>query len=282
MRLQDVVSRNKSPILYAAIVVFSLIALAVSSSPGEVRPGRALARAFVGIQEVVHGLGDFFSRTVSSVRELGRLRAEYSALLQRVRDLEEAQSDVEALRAENEALRRALEFHRSLETRNIPARVIAKEPGNLFTTLTIDRGRNDGLRIDQPVVALAGGSAGLVGKVTEVYPKSALVLPILDPAMYVAGRLNDSRFEGLVNGNGRREGTLVMRYVDRQARFTVQTSDLVVTSGLRSLYPSGLHIGTVQSIQGRPYESSLELRIDPIVDFSRLEYVFVLAIEEGP
>jgi rod shape-determining protein MreC len=115
-----------------------------------------------------------------------------------------------------------------------------------------------------------------VGKVTEVYAESALVLPILDPAVYVAARLAESRYEGLVNGNGQRAGNLLMRYVDRQARFSVESSDLVVTSGMRSIYPAGLRIGMVTAIQGRSYESSLEIDLDPIVDFPRLEYVFVL------
>lgn len=276
MRLQHAFTQHKSAILYAVLVVFCLISMAVSSASADVRPGRILARIFVGIQEGVYHVGDFFARTVSSVRELGEVREQYAALLDRLEAYEEAQSDLEALRRENEALRDALGFHRELATSNVPARVIAKEPGNLFSTISIDRGRRDGIRADQPVIAMVDGNSGLVGKVVEVFPSTALILPILDPSVYVAARLQESRYEGLVNGNGMRTAALVMRYVDRQARFSAKTGDRVVTSGLRSLYPTDIPLGTVTSIQGRPYESSLEIQIEPIVDFSRLEYVFVL------
>lgn len=276
MRLQEVVNRNRTTILFAAIAVFCLISLGVSSSSAQINPGHIATRVFTRIQAAVFSIGDFVSRTVSSVQELGRVRAEYAALLARAQDLEEARSDLEALRAENAALKEALDFHSSLSTENIPARVIGKEPGNLFSTLTIDCGSRDGVLVDSPVIAMSEGSAGLVGKVTEVYAESALVLPILDPAVYVAARLAESRYEGLVNGNGQRAGNLLMRYVDRQARFSVESSDLVVTSGMRSIYPAGLRIGMVTAIQGRSYESSLEIDLDPIVDFPRLEYVFVL------
>lgn len=278
MRLHHIVNQHKSAIVYAVIVVFSLVSMAVSSASQDVRPGQVVARVFVGIQEGVFRVGDFFARTVASVRELGEVRDQYAALLDRMQDFEGAQSELRALRAENDALQQVLGFKRSLATKNVPARVIAKEPGNLFATISIDRGSRDGIRVDQPVIAMDEG--GLVGKVVEVFPGNALVLPILDPAVYVAARLAESRYEGLVNGNGQRAGHLIMRYVDRQARFSAKTGDRVVTSGLRSLYPPDILIGAVTSIQGRPYESSLEIQIDPIVDFARLEYVFVL-IPEG-
>jgi rod shape-determining protein MreC len=67
-----------------------------------------------------------------------------------------------------------------------------------------------------------------------------------------------------------------MRFVAATARSAVGYGDVVVTSGMSSLYPRGLVIGTVLEVQARPYESSLELLVEPAVDFGRLEYVFVV------
>ena len=60
------------------------------------------------------------------------------------------------------------------------------------------------------------------------------------------------------------------------ARRQVAAGDLVITSGMRSIFSEGIAIGTVETIQGKSYETSLELQLRPIVDFGRLEYVFVL------
>jgi rod shape-determining protein MreC len=84
-----------------------------------------------------------------------------------------------------------------------------------------------------------------------------------------------SRYEGLVSGAG--DGTsLVMRYVDDRARASIRFGDVVITSGMNSIYPAGIRIGTVDSIQSKAYETTLELTLNPIIDFERLEYVFVV------
>jgi hypothetical protein len=74
-----------------------------------------------------------------------------------------------------------------------------------------------------------------------------------------------------------------MRYVKKIAIDAFGYGDLVVTAGLGGIYPKGINIGRVRIIRARDYETSLELEIEPIIDFSRLEYVFVLrAAEETP
>ena len=67
-----------------------------------------------------------------------------------------------------------------------------------------------------------------------------------------------------------------MFYVAKAARTDIMVNDAVITSGMRSIFPEGIRIGTVETIQGRPYETSLSIGLRPAVDFSRLEYVFVL------
>jgi len=56
----------------------------------------------------------------------------------------------------------------------------------------------------------------------------------------------------------------------------VEIGDPVITSGMRSLFPEGIQIGFVHGILSRPYETSLEIQVESVIDFSRLEYVFIL------
>ena len=103
--------------------------------------------------------------------------------------------------------------------------------------------------------------------------------PVTDPEAFVAGRLATTRFDGLVSGNRGKPGTLVMSYVRKLALGEVQYGELVATSGMGRLYPEGIAIGRVREMSAKGYEASLELEVEPIVDLSRLEHVFVLRTE---
>ena len=173
-----------------------------------------------------------------------------------------------------------LGFSESLGIVNTPARVIAKEPGSFFSGLTINRGQTSGVRRDMPVVANQNGVTGLVGRITEVGLATSVVMPVFDARSYVAARMDRSRHEGLVRGLGAANAVLRMDYVSESARPQIAAGDLVITSGMRSIYPEGIQIGSVEAIRGEAYETSLRIDVVPAVDLSQLEYVFVLEVSE--
>ena len=175
--------------------------------------------------------------------------------------------------------RSQLGFSERIGYKHISAEIIGKDPGNFFDTITINRGRKDGVEYNMPVIAFQDGYQGLIGKVVHVGFQAAEILPIYDRSCYVAARLQSSRYEGLVSGDGRGE-TVKMQYIKKYARNEIKSGDLVITSGMESIYPKGIYIGRVREIGGKEYDTSLILEIEPIIDFSRLEYVFVLGVEE--
>lgn len=268
-------------VLYGAVTLVSIVLLSVSTSRF-VEVQRSLGMSIVsGAQRTVQGVGDAVSNTFRSVAELGRLLEEYEALLEELDRYQTLEGDISQLRSENERLRSVLRFSENVSYRNLPAEVIGREPGNMFASFTINRGRNDGVTVDTPVIAVQEGSQGLVGRVAKVSGGSAVVAPLFDANTYVAGRLLDSRYEGLIGGGGTGTTELTMRYVDPQARNTATYGDVVVTSGMSSIYPKGIRVGTVVGINALSWESSLTLTLDPVVDFGRLEYVFLLLEEAG-
>ena len=105
---------------------------------------------------------------------------------------------------------------------------------------------------------------------------SAQILPLYDPGCYVSTRLDRSRHEGLVNGQGKEQPFLVMRYVKKLALDNLTYSDLVVTAGLGGTYPKGINVGRVREWNAQSYETSLDILVEPIIDFDRLEYLFIL------
>lgn len=274
------VHRHRTGVSFALLLLACVLMILFSSSNVVIQPKR-VGQSFFGLFQVgFHAVGSWFRGTWDSIGELRRLREELDAARTRLAEYERASRDLASLRRENETLRRELGFAQSIAYDYVPGRVVARDPGNLFATIVIDRGTAHGVEAGMPVVAFQRGLQGLVGKVVLVGLVTATVQPILDPETFVAARLATSRFDGLVSGSRARPGSLVMSYISKLALEEVQYGELVVSSGMGRLYPEGIHIGRVREMTARGYEASLELEVEPIVDLSRLEHVFVLKTGE--
>lgn len=122
--------------------------------------------------------------------------------------------------------------------------------------------------INQPVLS----PSGLVGRVVSSSGPYAKVQMITDRAASVGAMLLRTRRQGVVRGSGR-GSNLILDYVPQQT--DVRPGDLVVTAGIDGVYPRGIPIGTVVSVdQGGQLFHDIELA--PAVDFGALDQVFLL------
>lgn len=273
---------QKDTLLYLLLAVAALLSITFENINSRNAVSSAFMSAVSSLQNLGSGIGRFFDETVNSISELTRLQQEYEALSLELEAYRSQLQDIESLRFENQALRTLLDFATLPETGLIPVEVIAKTPGSFSEEFMINKGAFDGVALDDPVVAMQNNDRVLVGKVITVSDRQSLVLPVFSRSMFIAARLRDQRFEGLVNGSGSSTGTtLVMDFVDRQARNTVSVGDVVITSGFDSLYPRGLTIGTVQGIEAKSWETSIRLNLLSSVSFSTLEYLFILKTSGG-
>ena len=85
----------------------------------------------------------------------------------------------------------------------------------------------------------------------------------------------------MINGQGTAELPLIMKYVQKRAKDEIAIGDRILASGENNLFPKGSPIGIVTGIKVHDYESYLELAVQPIIDFSRLDYVFVLILSSS-
>ena len=237
---------------------------------------RWFAGAFGFVQRGIAEVGRTVGNTLRSVGELRRLRRDYEALRKNVAGTERLQVQVDQLERENDRLREQLGFASRIEQHSVAARVIAKEGGPLFRSISINRGARHGISVDQAVVAISGGREGFVGRVAQVAGGTAIVQPIFSRGSFVAARMERSRHEGLLRGVGTSVDLLELQHVPETARGEIRYDDLVVTSGFDSLFPAGLSLGMVRQVVAEPYTSLLTVMLEPVVDFDRLEYVFVL------
>jgi len=236
---------------------------------------------FSGVRGGINEISSAVSRTVLSIQELSSLRLEHTELMERLERYQQLERTSAEIIQENIRLREQLGFSQTLVHRHIPARLIARDPNNLFSAFVINKGTRAGVAVNMPVIAFHGGTQGLVGKVISSGPFESLVIPLYDARGFVASRLAQSRYEGIVQGRGNPRDPLLMRYITSRARGEVSIGDMVVTSGMGGVYPEGINIGRVTRIHYQETDLSMEVEINPVVDFFRLEYVFVIfAIEE--
>ncbi len=274
------VRKNKNGVTFTIILVLCLLMMLFSNRNVVLQPKKVGQSFFSLFQLSIHSIAGWFSGTWNSIGELKRLRNELDAARERLVEYERVSRNLTELRRENQALREQLGFSQTLAFRYISAQVIARDPGNQFSTIMVNRGSVHGMRQGMPAIAFQGGLQGLVGRVVVVSLTTAIIQPITDPNSFVAARLQTSRFDGLVAGSQGVSGLLTMSYVKKLALNEVQYGELVVTSGMGQLFPQGIHIGRVREMTAKGYEASLELEVEPIVDFSRLEYVFIIDTEQ--
>lgn len=273
---RHLLKKHRDLAILIALLAVSLTALTLSSKPLTKSVQRGGFTVFTAVQKQIAEVKFFFKETFTSIAELKRLQDAYDELQTKLEDSQAVQDDMEQLKKENHRLRRQLRFSRSLDFEHVSAQIIAKEPGNLFSPIVLNKGERDGVEQDMPVIAYQDEHVGLVGKIISVTPGTAIMQPLYDPSAFVASRLLTSRYEGLVQGSGISSEELRMLYIKKMARENIQFGDLVVTSGLSDDYPPGIGIGRVEEISAREWETSLTLRITPLIDFTRLEYLFIL------
>lgn len=229
-------------------------------------------------EKAVYTVSSFIGDSVSAIRELWELKAKYSELSKLLENYELLQRSNADIKRENNELRNLLKFSDTIQTVNIPAEIIGYDPNNLYSGIIINRGIKHGIKKDMPVIAFQGTNMALVGKILQVGRASSIIIPIYDYRCYVAAKMGIEKYRGVINGQGSEDFPLIMKYVKKRAKEDIKIGDKVVTSGLddSSLFPKNIPIGFISKIEAFDYETSLELSVDPIIDFATLEYVFVL------
>jgi len=195
-------------------------------------------------------------------RENASLRGENEQL--RVQSLQAGET-----REENMRLRKLLVLRDRLPLATVAGEVIGREAGGWVRSLTVNRGRGDGIAPQTPVIM----PEGLVGRVVQVHRGAAVIQLLNDPASTVGAVVQRTRTAGLVEGDA--GGAVRFKFMARDGA-SVAPGDLVVTSGLGTLFPKGLPVGRVVKIEDKGSALFHFAVLAPAVDFSRVEEVLLV------
>ncbi|HYA14413.1 MAG TPA: rod shape-determining protein MreC [Syntrophales bacterium] len=154
----------------------------------------------------------------------------------------------------------------------IAARVIARDQTSIIKTILINKGTSHGLRVDLPVLA----DQGVVGRIVEVSSHVSKILLLIDESSNVDALVQENRIQGILQGAGPHSCSL--KYISKTE--TVNVGNIIISSGLSGLFPKGLLIGSVKSVDKTDSGLFQKINVEPFVDFARLEEVMVIVLNK--
>lgn len=171
---------------------------------------------------------------------------------------------------ETNRLRELVHFDNVWKYSIVTARVIGRNPGRFLTTFVVNRGTDHGIDLNMPVFT----THGLVGRISAVSRTHSKVQLLPDPALHVSVMVQRTRVVGFLNGGS-------VNYLQAMVpSYTgVREGDTLVTSGLGGIYPKGIGVGVVRSLQKGDVEVVTDLELEPFQKFTRLEEVFIMQKE---
>ncbi len=269
-----------SEFLLIGLILLSSFLLAFSSGKFVLNFKQIGFSVLSTFEKGVHTVVDGVSNTVNAVSELRKLKKDYNELVIKLEHYEQMQRSNADITKENSRLKEQLDFSVSLDEKNIPAQIISRDLDNAFSYLTIDKGSINGIKKNMPVIAYQNGNQGLVGKVIQVGTFTSQIMPVYNTNNIVSARIQNTRDLGLVNGLGSQDQPLLMQYIRKRVLEELSYGDVVVTSGENDNYMRDIPIGSISKITVLDYNSSLNIELTPIIDFSRLETVIVVNQKE--
>jgi rod shape-determining protein MreC len=239
-----------------------------------VQKGASLA--FKPFRDAGHWVGD----TLHAKSRSAQLEAENGALQRQVTELQVRMRDT----AQLSGLARLQEEAATPTYQPVLARVIERSPTVWSSTITIDKGRSDGVELDQPVVGPGDDGGALVGKVTAVTGGAAQVTLITDQSSGVSAKLASGSDTGVVKPAVGDPSELLLQYVSAGAK--IRPGARVVTAGsrsgrLESLFPPGIPVGIVTRVDPGELELYERIHLRPLANLRRLDFVQVLTRPHG-
>lgn len=264
--------RNILVFIFFFILIGALIILPgekTNSLSGSIRDIFAVPQS--GFRQTREWVGAFTSGKIELLNETRRLRVEIEELRNEIQQRE-------PLEEENQELRALLKLKSTSKYRLLAAQLLARDVNGWWRMARLDKGQEDGIKADLPVIS----PEGLVGQIVNVSRTTSDILFLTSPEVKIAARLARSEIFGIVRGQGvswKGNAACRMDYIMTDAE--INPADEVISSGLGGVYPAGLVIGYVESVQIDPSGLFQYAEVIPAADFKSLDVVFIVLPEHA-
>jgi rod shape-determining protein MreC len=225
----------------------------------------------------VRDLVNWFGETFDARGDKARLQDEVASLRDQLARAQTTRREVRELSRLNELASGGIVPD---GTKPVTARVVGRSPTVWYSTVTIDKGSGDGVRVDDPVVA----AQGLAGKVTQTTPNTAQITLITDADSAVTARVTPSGATGVVEPDVGNPNDLQLDYLERGTH--IAEGQMVVTAGfstgdLGSIFPPGIPIGEITRATVEEQQAYQRVHLEPFADLRDMDFVKVLTTHPG-
>ncbi len=229
----------------------------------------------IGISKVITSPFKYLTNKVSEFGELNDLKEKYDDLLTNVERIDSLNAENEELRRQLEAMKEELNIKYTVNDYSfLNATVVVRNVAAWYNTITIDKGSYNGVEEGMAVV----NSKGLIGKVVNVTTFNSEVKLLstsdMNNKISVAVNHDKKKLYGLVRNYNYKKNYLEVEGISNTEKISV--GDMVYTSGLGGVFPSGILVGKVREITTDEYDLAKILKVEPVVDFNNINYVAIL------
>lgn len=266
---------RKSKYIFIVLTVLCVMMIVLSSvKDGLMNPIRnTIGYVLVPLQSGVNRVGYGLYEELQDHRNLKAVQEENKRLNEQIDLLTEENNRLAQNEGELSRLRDLYALDQDyLQYEKVAARVIAKDSENWFQVFRIDKGSQDGIRVDQNVMA----NGGLVGIVTDVGLNYATVRSIIDDESRVSAMCLQSSSTCIVAGDLTLYQQGRLRITDMQKNATIQDGDRIVTSNISSKFMPGILVGYAVDIRDDEKKLMKTGYLIPVADFDDLTEVLVL------
>ncbi len=265
-------SRSVTLVAILLLAAFSILALSTSSSSNPISSGlRAVGstvlKPFVAVVDVVaKPVGNLFQ----GILNYGQMSEENAKLRAANAQLRTNQLEQNYTKSQLEQIAKldGLPFVGDIPT--VVSQTIAQDTSNFASTITLNKGRNQGVQVGMPVV----GAGGLVGQVVLTSRTTSTVRLITDGRSKVGAGLENSDVMGIISGQAAYK-PLTLNFVAPQSG--VAKGDVLYTNGLKGgEYPAGIPVAKVTSATSPTNATQMSITLMPMANLSKLTYVEVL------
>lgn len=262
---------------FIATVSILLITIAISSQTKQLNEkGSDIANTvFSPVEKVTYSVSSAIKEQVERSFGSKETRAAVEKLEEENKALEIENAKLNKIIAQKDFLESEKNALESSENEYMKANVVNTDSNSMTQNFTIDKGKNDGIEVNDIILQAVGDSnyyTGLVGKVTEVYQTTARVETINSKSNDVSFVNSKSGDYGVIDRFTQKTIQGYMLDVDSE----VENKDVLLTSGLGGVYPEGIYIGTVSNVTMSQDALKKNITLNSPVDFSHLYRVLIL------
>ena len=265
---------SKYILLALSVICIIMMVLSYATNIMNGAPQAVAGYTVIPFQKAIAYAGNWLFSRSESIKELEALRTENEELKNTVNELTIKINDLTTDKYELAELRQLMALdERYSDYPTVGARVIGKDAGNWYSTFLIDKGTNEGIKVNMNVLA----GSGLVGIVTSVGPNWATVRSIIDDESNISAMVLNTSDTMIVTGDLELYSNGTIKFSELQDEDdAVSEGDQVVTSQISSRYLPGISIGYIKEIVNDSNNLTKSGFITPVVDFEHLDIVLVV------